>query len=143
MRIVTPELMNYFASLHSRLSEAEDVHFRKVSIADWEPKLADCHNNVDRWNAGYERRRRVRGWLTWGNDAYGSCHLIAHSVVEDDGALYDITALDPHTPRPKFLRHLGDKETFDAMQPDWSWTTYPIILELSSEPAELDDEPEE
>jgi len=130
--------MNYFASLHSRLGEAEDVPFREVSIADWQPKLAECHNNVERWTTGYEGRTRVRGWLTWGDDASGSFHLIAHSVVEEDGLLYDITPIDPNTPRPKFLRHVGDKESFDAMQLTWSWTTYPIIFEISSEPAELD-----
>jgi hypothetical protein len=29
------------------------------------------------------------------------------------------------------------------MQPQWSWTTYPIIFELSNEPVEIEDEAEQ
>lgn len=143
MRIVTPEILNYFALLQSRIGEARSVPSRAVSFGDWQPKLANCHKNVDSWNAGHENRVRVRGWLTWGNDESGSCHLIAHSVVDDDGVLYDITPIDPNTPRPKFLTHVGQKEAFDAMQPQWSWTTYPIIFELSNKPVEIEDEAEQ
>jgi hypothetical protein len=143
MRIVTPEILSYFASVQSRIEEAKHIPFREVSVADWQPKPAECHKNVDYWISGYEKRTRVRGWLTWGNDESGSCHLIAHSVVDDDGTLYDITPIDPNTPPPMFLRHIGEKGAFDVMQPQWSWTTYPIIFEMTNESARFEDEAEQ
>ncbi len=66
MRIVTPEILSYFASLHFRIAEATHVPFRAVSFGDWHPKPAECHKNVDHWIAGYKNRTRIRGWLTWG-----------------------------------------------------------------------------
>lgn len=143
MRLVTPEILSYFASLQSRIDEAKHVPFREVSMAEWQPKPAHCHENVDWWVAGRQNRTRIRGWLTWGNDEYGSCLLVAHSVVDDDGVLYDITPIDPYTPPPTFLRHLGDKTSFDEMQPEWSWTTYPIIVALSGGSAEFEDQTEQ
>lgn len=66
--------------------------------------------------------------------------FVAHSVIEENGDLYDVTPLDPSTPSPLFLRHVEAEAVFDAMQPEWSWTFYPIITELSNEPAELPEE---
>jgi hypothetical protein len=140
MRIATPEILSYFASLQTRIDEATLVPFRAVSVADWKPKPAECHKNVDCWNVGHENRARVRGWLTWGNDEFGSCHLIAHSVVDENAVLYDITPIDPNTPPPMFLRHIGEQESFDKMLPQWSWTTYPIIFELSDESGEIEED---
>lgn len=140
MRIVTPEILSYFASLQSRIGQARNVPFREVGVEKWQPESAQCHKNVDFWIARHGNCTRVPGWLTWGNDEYGSCHLVAHSVVDDDGVLYDITPIDPNTPPPLFLRHIGGEAAFDAMQPEWSWTTYPIIFALSGESAELEDE---
>ena len=111
-----------------------------VSIADWQPKPSDCHNNVDRWIAHHDCCTRVRGWLTWGEDGAGSCQFMAHSVVEEGGVLYDITPIDSNTPTPKFLKHLGETEAFDAMQPVWSSVIYPIITELSHEPTAPDED---
>jgi hypothetical protein len=143
MRIVTSEIQDYFASLQMRLGEAKYVPFKAVSVGDWQPKPSDCHNNVDYWIDSRNNCARVRGWLTWGEDEHGSCHFIAHSVIEDNGVLYDITPIDPNTPPPNFLEDVGETKAFDAMQPTWSWTTYPIIVELSHEPAECGDDTEQ
>lgn len=140
MRIITSEIERYFQSLQTRLAEARLVSFENVSLADWQPKPSDCHNNVDYWTTRHVGCTRVRGWLTWGEDESGSCHFIAHSVVEQDGALYDITPIDPNTPPPRFVKHLGETEVFDAMQPAWSWTIYPFITELPLEPTVPDED---
>lgn len=134
MRIVTPEIQDYFASLQMRLGEAKQVPFKAVSIEDWQPKPSNCHKNVDYWVNSRKNCLRVRGWLTSGGPDHGSCQFIAHSVVEDNGVLYDITPIGSNTSPLNFLRHVGDANAFDSIQPTWSWTTYPIIVELSHEP---------
>jgi hypothetical protein len=41
---------------------------------------------------------------------------MAHSVVDENGQLVDITPLDPNTPREGlvFLKHLGTEEDFSV-----------------------------
>jgi hypothetical protein len=149
MRSITPEIQSYFDELYSRIGEGEHVPFEAVSLPGWEPPLAECHKNVDHWvdyrNAQPQRRKlkAVRGWLTWGVDAFGYCNLIAHSVVDEDGKLYDITPIAPDTPPLLFLRHVGTKKSFDEMQPEWSQTSYPLITSLSDEAAGIRDEAEQ
>ena len=140
MRIITPAIESYFASLQSRLGEAEPVSFRAVSIAKWLPQPSQCHENVDYWIAGRHNCTRVRGWLTWGEDELGSCLFIAHSVVDDNGILYDITPIDPNTSPLMFLKHIGTVEAFDAMQPQFSSATYPFLFELPQESCELEED---
>lgn len=43
---------------------------------------------------------------------------MAHSVVDGNGDLVDITPLDPNTPREGlvFQKHLGTEEDFSAMK---------------------------
>ena len=142
MRIVTPAIESYFASLQSRLDEASRVPFKAVSIAEWLPLPSQCHKNVDYWIAGRLKSRRVRGWLTWGKDEAGSCLFIAHSIVDDNGILYDITPIDSNTPPLIFLKHIGSREAFDAMQPTWSSSVYPFIFEVPQESGEFEEDAE-
>jgi hypothetical protein len=138
MRFVAPEIEIYFASLCSRIGEAVDVPFVRVSRGYWEPAQSYCHKNVDSWVEGNANLRAVRGWLTGGDDN-GTYTFIAHSVVEDRGNLFDITPLAPGSPSMKFLIDHGSKEAFDAMQPAWHLVTYPFATELSNESAEIED----
>ena len=59
MRIITPEIERYFQSLQTRLAEARLVSFENVSLADWQPKPSDCHNNVDYWTTRHVDCTRV------------------------------------------------------------------------------------
>lgn len=142
MRIVTPAIESYFASLQSRLGEARRVPFKVVSIAEWQPQPSQCHKNVDEWIAGCHNCTRARGWLTWGKDETGSCFFIAHSIVDDNGILYDITPIAPNTPPLMFLKHIGSTEAFDAMQPTWSSATYPFVFDLPEESGEFEEDAE-
>ena len=137
MPIVTPPIQTYFDSLYDCIHTAAHVSFRDIASEQWQPEPSDCHRNADRWVGANNPRERIRGWLTWGIDGLGSCMFVAHSVIEEAGVLYDITPIDANTPSPKFLRHEGTAEIFDAMQPEWSWTIYPFITQLSNEPAEF------
>jgi hypothetical protein len=142
VRLITPEIQNYFDEVSSRIADAEEAPFEAVSLpCGWTPKPAECHKNVDHWTAQPRHRhlKVVRGWLTWGKDASGLCMLTAHSVVEENGKLKDITPVDSDTPPSWFVRHAGAKESFDAMQPEWSWTTYPLEAPMSNESAEIPD----
>jgi hypothetical protein len=140
MPIVTPAIQTYFDSLYSRIHTAAQISFREVTSEEWQPKQSDCYHNADRWVGGNNARQRIRGWLTWGIDGLGSCMFVAHSVIGEAGTLYDITPIDANTPSPRFLGHEGTAEIFDAMQPEWSWTIYPFITQLSNEPAEFVDQ---
>ncbi len=140
MRIVTPAIEAYFAALYARIGEAVPVPFESVSIEEWQPVISDCHNNAGRWAEHDAGRKVIRGWLTWGLNEFWQSTFIAHSVIEDrDGRLFDVTPIDPHTPRPDFLRHDGTAAEFDAMQPEWSSADYPFTFELDNSPAEIDD----
>ena len=140
MPLVTPSIQTYFDSLYGRIHTAVPIPFRAVASEAWQPKQSDCHRNADKWVATNNQRERIRGWLTWGADGIGSCIFVAHSILEEAGILYDITPIDPNTPSPMFLRHEGSADIFDAMQPEWSWTIYPFITQISSEAFELADE---
>jgi hypothetical protein len=52
---------------------------------------------------------------------------MAHSVVDENGQLVDITPLDPNTPREGlvFLNHLGTEEDFSVMKTHCSVVRYP------------------
>jgi hypothetical protein len=120
---------SYFSELLERESDAEKVRFRGVSRSDWSPKKNDCHNNVDYWVAHHHEIKVVRGWLFWGPNEALQYNLMAHSVIDDDGALVDITPLDENTPREalRFLRHLGTEEKFAIMRVPCSHVLYPPI----------------
>ena len=118
-RTITPKIEGHFTSLLARIGEAVEVPFEPI-FGDWQPRLAERHANTDKWVAQNPTLKAVREWLRWGEDEHGTCLLIAHSVIDDGGKLFDITPIHPNTPRPKFLIDHGTKEAFDAAQPKWS-----------------------
>jgi hypothetical protein len=143
MPITTPELENYFDEVYSRREEAEVVSSLKVSLpTGWEPKPTECHQNVDYWVAQPQNQhlKAVRGWyIAATSDSSGSTLLlVAHSLVDDGGTLYDITPID--SPSLKFLRHRGTTADFGAMQPAWSWTWWPIVTEMAQREEASDEE---
>jgi len=120
---MSPEYVRYFTSLCARAStgDVKRVDFRPVKHGEWEPKSKVCHANADYWEGVTPSARAVRGWLICGNDGVGGYLFGAHSVVEENGELYDITPHDCPSPGPEpprlFLRHGGDKGPFDDMLP--------------------------
>ena len=118
-----PETVRYFTSLCERAKADETVlvSFRVIRHGDWEPKSTACHRNADYWERVTPGARAVRGWLICGIDLAGGYSFGAHSVVEENGELYDITPHDCPIPGPEpprlFLMHEGDKAAFDAMLP--------------------------
>ncbi len=56
----------YFQQLHERVDSAVKVPFRDgVTFNGWEPKMNDCHGNVDFWVRHHSESTAVRGWLFW------------------------------------------------------------------------------
>lgn len=117
----------YFARLAERTTGGLRIQFRQVQHDGWEPKLNDCHENVDYWTARRSDCKAVRGWLFWPPDASGRWRFMAHSVVEERGELVDITPIDSYTRRDDllFLTHLGSDEEFEAMKIPFSEYLYP------------------
>ncbi|HEY6252367.1 MAG TPA: hypothetical protein VI685_20625 [Candidatus Angelobacter sp.] len=109
--------VDYEASVCARLSEADHVPLKFVSLGDWQPEVGDCHRNVDRWVEANPGAAGVRGWVA--HVSYGTAiGLTAHSVVRgQDGQLFDITPLKNEYYRKtmRFIPHIGDDETFFAM----------------------------
>lgn len=111
---------DYEASVCERLCQAAHVPFREVSLADWRPKVSDCHRNVDRWIEANPGATAVRGWVTYAS--FGpAIGLTAHSVVRGtDGQLFDITPLENESYRTittmRFIPHLGDEQLFLSMK---------------------------
>jgi hypothetical protein len=85
------EVESYFSSLQSRLHQAEHMTRRKVGFEGWSPEPAKCHENVDYWISHNPTLRPVRGWMLSQEVVSGRCLYEAHSVIEEDGVLYDIT----------------------------------------------------
>jgi hypothetical protein len=57
----------------------------------------------------------LRGWMVTRTDEAGRCLYEAHSVIEGDGVLYEITLReDVDCERIPFLQHLGTEEEFSA-----------------------------
>jgi len=53
----------YFQQLNERVDSAAAVEFREVQLNGWEPKMNDCHGNVDFWVGHHPETKAVRGWL--------------------------------------------------------------------------------
>lgn len=107
----------YEASICGRLSEAEHVPFRQVFLDNWQPSVARCHENVDRWVQANAGAIALRGWVTYAS--FGtSLALTAHSVVRGlDGILFDITPLENEYYRRgmRFIPHVGEDQLFFSM----------------------------
>jgi hypothetical protein len=110
------------------------VPYRAVALGDWQPSIARCHDNVDRWVQDNPGGRPVRGWVTVGTDGGTKTLLTHHSVVRtEDGRLFDITPLEREAIRVemRFVPHDGRKSDFfwfkDLFQPF-------LACDLSSSP---------
>jgi hypothetical protein len=98
------EFAAYFKKLMDRVNDAKTVQFRGVVADDWEPKLNDCHRNVDFWVDKHPETKAVRGWLLWRLDQNSDqWTIIAHSVVGEGDDFFDITPIDENTPRNSLL----------------------------------------
>ena len=117
---------DYFKKLADRASQASKVPFRQVALACWEMQKNDCHRNVERWVQAHPESRAVRGWLFWPPQG-GRYDFMAHSVIETNGDLEDITPMDKNTPLESllFLKHEGEESDFLAMKETCSRVTYP------------------
>jgi|SRR5882762_3537594 hypothetical protein len=124
----------YETAICARLNEAEIIPFREVSIGEWRPKVAACHENVDAWVQSNPQSFAVRGWvvyISYGGDAVG---LTAHSIVKGpDGDLFDITPLCNEGGRHPlhFVAHVGDDRSFFEMKEGTgiSFTCPPDLLD--------------
>lgn len=134
--IMTTEHRSYFVALCKRVVQSEPVDFVPVAHHGWKPEAKFCHRNADHWASLKQGRRAVRGWIVDGSDGMGGYLFKAHSVVEEDGKLYDITPADrfpDDSPRQEparlFLRHHGLTETFDAMLPACNYVPFFGVVE--------------
>jgi hypothetical protein len=130
---------DYFRGLYERVDTAVQVPFRDVALDGGEPKLNSCHDNVNCWLKSHSETRAVRRWLFWKPDETGRCTFMAHSVLDENGQLVDITPLDPNTPRDGllFLEHLGTEEDFSAMKTQCSQVLYPPLTEAEWHPSQF------
>jgi hypothetical protein len=58
------EYDGYFRQLFERVKVATKVPFREVRLNGWEPKMNDCHVNVDYWIEHHPETKAGRGWLS-------------------------------------------------------------------------------
>ena len=118
---------DYFAALYSRRSTARPMKHRAVATAEWSPKRNQCHKNVDYCVSLYPHLKAIRGWMIVPEDECGRCWLDAHSVIEDEGELYDITLSgQAECDCKEFLQHVGDPQEFWAVVKHCSQTSYPF-----------------
>jgi len=117
----------YFEQLLTRMNSAVKVPFREVRFDGWEPRISDCHSNVDLWVHHHPETKPVRGWLFWPPNAAGQYTIMAHSVLEEDGQLVDITPLQRDISRDGllFLKQLGTEADFLAMKAAYSQVFFP------------------
>ena len=83
----------YFRQLLQRVDQAVKVPFRAVSHEGWQPEPNKCHENVDCWVKHHPQSSAARGWMFWPSVLPGRYEFRAHSVVEEDGGLFDITPM--------------------------------------------------
>jgi hypothetical protein len=109
------EPKEYFAALHARRHGALPIRHRDVSVPGWSPQQNKCHDNVDFWVKLNPHLRPVRGWMVLSEDASGHCLYEAHSIIEDNGELYDISIPGLLCHGIRFLKHSGSEEDFQAI----------------------------
>jgi hypothetical protein len=119
----------YFRLLYERVNAAVKVPYREVSLKEWQPELNKCHDNVDFWVKHHGNVLAVRGWIFWLPDETGRCSFKAHSIVQENGTLVDITPIDRNTPREGlyFLTHPGTEAEFQSMRVACADVLYPPI----------------
>lgn len=100
-------------TLYLRRDEARRIPYAARKTESLKPRPHECHANVDRWVAAYEGTKAVRGWLVfdYALSAFPLVRFQAHSVIEEDGRLIDITPAGGRG--APFLRHPDGNEMFD------------------------------
>jgi hypothetical protein len=73
------EVESYFASLQSRLHQAQHMRRRKVEFEGWKPESAKCHENVNIWVDHDPSAKPVRVWMVTRMDEAERCLYEAHS----------------------------------------------------------------
>lgn len=109
------DLDDYRAAICKALPSATVIPFVAVSPDCWQPKVAGCHPNVNRFVDENPGHTAVRGWATVGTDGGTQILLTGHSVVQgSDSHLFDITPLESESIRPtmRFVLHVGSDEEF-------------------------------
>lgn len=104
---------------------AASVPFREVRLNGWEPKRNDCHRNVDFWVRHHPEIKPVRGWLFWELNHAGQRLIMAHSILDENGQLVDITPLRRNG--LLFLKHCGTEEEFSAIKTHCAQVSYPPL----------------
>lgn len=136
------EVESYLTSLQSRLHQAQHMTRRKIGFEGWNPEPAKCHENVDFWVRLNPNIKPVRGWMLSQGVVAGRCLYEAHSVIEEDGVLYDITLReDVACELIPFLRHVCTEEEFSKMRYERAQFLFPPItvdewIEAQSTPIE-------
>jgi hypothetical protein len=89
--------------------------------------MIHCHDNVEYWVKHHSDAKPVRGRLFFTPNPTGRYSFRAHSVLDENGRLIDITPLDENTQREGlvFPGHSGTEEQFLAMKIPYSQVTYP------------------
>jgi hypothetical protein len=111
----SPQRRQYEWQICARIKASQIIPFRNVSIGDWRPEIAKCHDNVARWIKSNPGHTAIHGWIvnaSYGEDRVG---VTAHTVVRDeDGSLFDITPVADERVRPgmAFVLHPGDDTSF-------------------------------
>jgi hypothetical protein len=118
METWNPTRQEYEATICKGRDGAALVPFVEVTIGDWTPEIADCHNNVDRYVAARPGCEPIRGWICYASFGPDGEGFTAHSVMRNDrGELFDITPVYPSAERGGvFLPHRGDEALFLAMR---------------------------
>lgn len=101
------------AELHAHLGSARTVRYVRRESRSFTPQPHDCHENVDQWCALHPQCAPVRGWLVFDYPLarYPVVRFQAHSVVEENGRLLDITPREG-SKELLFLPHPDGNEMF-------------------------------
>jgi len=93
----------------------------------WDPAPSKCHEDVDHWVRHHPECNAVRGWMFWPPGETGRCRFMAHSGIEENGVLVDITPIGPNMIRVAlvFLRHSGKEDDFHPMMTVCAEVLYP------------------
>ncbi len=102
------------ASLYACRDQARVVPFAARQSLTVKPQPHECHGNVDGWVAEHPECAAVRGWFIYDYalSAVPVVRFQAHSVLEENGRLVDITPNEARK-RPPFLPHPDGNEMFD------------------------------
>jgi hypothetical protein len=114
------DTLTYAKELLSRRSSGLVVPHRRVTES-WQPRVHFCHQNAREYQRRHPATRVVQGWLYFDMSSlaiFGAgAHLdfLAHSILEDDGGLFDIAPRQLGQGSYPFLAHEGPSEFFDQL----------------------------